>query len=281
MRPSPRNCPRPLPSPQFYDLLGLVAIPAESLFQLVEVLYRFAPHLNVIANSTTPNLITNLFRTSMSTPIPHRSFSLHSPFPLVLSRPLAQAFRWDTSALAEPADSLLRFVTPSPPFSSYSRPLANSLSAGTLDLYAALASYGACYHIAAIASTQVAMLHNPSLSHAPAPLRLLPTLLEARIVRATDPHQTIPDHNTLWSDVTAWSWGASVFHFGYQLRVHDYLRSWSDFWRCSGGSSGKRDFWWSSLQWSKSPDEDSIAGWRRTFSPLRLGPAATPWEPLR
>ena len=97
---------------------------------------------------------------------------------------------------------------------------ANSLSAGTVNLCTALASHGACSHIAAIASTHIARLHNPSLSCAPASLPLFrPTLLEARIVRAPDPHQTIPDHNALWSKVTAWPWDANVPHFGYQLRA--------------------------------------------------------------
>ena len=51
---------------------------------------------------TTPNLISNLLRTSISTLIPHTNPSLSShPSSLVLSRPLTRESAWDTSALAE------------------------------------------------------------------------------------------------------------------------------------------------------------------------------------
>ena len=150
--------------------------------------------------------------------------------------------------MAEPADSPSRFDTPSPPSSSYPRQLAGSLSVCTLDLYASLTSHGACSHIAAIASTHIAELHtyNFSLSCASTLLCLFrPAPLEVRIVPATDPHQTIPDHNPLWSKVTAWSWGPNVIHFGYQLRglspVMD--RFLETFEHSAGGPSDKRDFW--------------------------------------
>ena len=228
-RPSPRNYPRPLPSPSILRHPWICRKPCRISISTG----RSTIPNRLTANSTTPNRITTLFCISISTPIPHRFFPLHNPFPCALLRPLTRASRCDTSALAEPTDSLLRFVTPSPPFSSYPRQLANSLSAGTLGFYAALTSYGTCSHIAAIPSTHIAKLHNPSLSRTSAPLCLFrPALLDARIVRATDPHQTIPNHNALWSGVAAWSWGASVLHFGYQLRIHDYLRLWSDLWRC-------------------------------------------------
>ncbi|KAF9783201.1 hypothetical protein BJ322DRAFT_140937 [Thelephora terrestris] len=225
---------------RFTDVLGFSAIPTESLSQLLEVLYRLAQHSNDIANTivTTPNLISNLFCTFILTPIPPTdSFPPPNPFALTLLRLLARASRSNASVLTEPADSLLRFVTPLPPSSPYPLPLANSLLAGTLDLYAALASYGMYSHIATTASTQFAALHqyilSPSCAWAPLRLSWL-ALLEAWIVCATDPHQTTPSHEILWSQVTAWSWGPNVLHLGNQLNVHDDLQLWTALWRCLG-----------------------------------------------
>ena len=224
--------------PQFSDVLGFATIPAESLSQLLEVLYRLAQHSNDITNTivTTPNLITNLFRTFLLTPIPPTDSSPPpNPLALALLRLLIRASRSNASALAEPADSLLRFITPLPPSSPYPQPLANSLLAGTLNLYAALASYGIYSHIATTASTQFAELHrhilSPSCTSAPLRLSWL-GLLETWIVCATDPHQTTPSHEILWSQVTAWSWGPDVLLFRNQLDVHGDLQLWTALWRC-------------------------------------------------
>jgi len=224
--------------PQFSDVLGFATIPTESLSQLLEVLYRLAQHSNDIANAivTTPNLITNLFRTFLLTAIPPNGSSPPSnPFALALLRLLTRASRSNASALAEPADSLLRFITPLPPSSPYPLPLANYLLAGTLNLYAALASYGIYSHIVTTASTQFAELHRYTFSSSctSAPLRLSWLgLLEAWIVCATDPHQTTPSHEILWSQVTAWSWGPDVLLFRNQLDVHGDFQLWTALWRC-------------------------------------------------
>ena len=224
--------------PRFSDVLGFAAIPTESLSQLLEVLYRLAQHSNDIASSivNTPNLISNLFRTFILTPIPPTSSSPSpNPFALVLLRLLTQASRSNASALAEPADSLLRFVTPLPPSSPFPLLLADSLLASTLDLYSALASYGMYSHIATTASTQFAELHEYILSPSCASASLRPSwlaLLEAWMVCATDPHQTTPSHEILWSQVTAWSWGPNVLHFRDRLTVHDDLQPWAALWRC-------------------------------------------------
>ena len=166
--------------------------------QLLEVLYRLAQHSNDIANTivTTPNLISNLFRTFLLTPIPPTDSSPPpNPFALALLWLLVRASRSNASVLAEPADSLLRFITPLPTSSPYPLPLANSLVAGTLNFYAALASYGMYSHIVTIASTQFVDLHryilSPSCRSAPLCLSWL-GLVEAWIVCATDPHQLHP-----------------------------------------------------------------------------------------
>ena len=223
---------------RFSDVLGSAAVPTESLSQLLEVLYRLAQHSNDIANTvvTTPNLITNLFRTFLLTPIPPTNSSPPpDPFALVLLRLLARASRSNASALAEPADSLLRFITSLPPSSPYPLPLASSLLAGTLNLYAALASYGMYSHIATTASAQFAELHryiiSPSCMSAPLRLSWL-GLLEAWVICATDPHQTTPSHEILWSQVTAWSWGPDVLRFRDQLNVQSDPQLWIALWRC-------------------------------------------------
>ena len=224
--------------PRFSDVLGFSTMPTESLSQLLEVLYRLAQHSNDIANTivTTPNLIDNLFRTFILRPIPptHSSPS-PNPFALVLLRVLVRASRSNASALAEPADSLLRFVTPPPPSSPYPLPLANSLLVGTLNLYTSLASYGIYSHIATTASSQFAELHqyilSPSCPSTPLRLSWL-GLVEAWITCATDPHQTTPSHEILWSQVTAWSWGPDILRFRDQLDVQDDLQLWSALWRC-------------------------------------------------
>ncbi|KAF9646718.1 hypothetical protein BDM02DRAFT_3270795 [Thelephora ganbajun] len=224
--------------PRFSDVLEFAAIPTESLPQMLEVLYRLAQHSNAIANTiaTTPNLITNLFRTFILTPIPPTDSSPPpNPFALVLLRLLTRASRSNACALAELVDSLLRFITPLPPSSPYPLPLANSLLAGTLNLYAVLASYGMYSHIATTASTQFAELHqyilSPSCTSTPLHLSWL-GLLETWIVCATDPHQTTPSHEILWSQVTVWSWGPDVLRFRDQLDMDSDLQLWTALWRC-------------------------------------------------
>ena len=223
---------------RFSDVLGSAAVPTESLSQLLEVLYRLTQHSNDIANTivTTPNLIANLFRTSLLTPIPPTNSSPPpDPFALVLLRLLTRASRSNASALAEPADSLLRFITPLPASSPHPLPLASSLLAGTLDIYSTLASYGMYSHIATTASAQFAELHryiiSPSCVSAPLRLSWL-GLLEAWIICATDPHQTTPSHEILWSQVTAWSWGPDVLRFRDQLSVQSDPQLWIALWRC-------------------------------------------------
>ena len=223
---------------RFSDILGFTTIPVESLSQLLEVLYRLAQHSNNIANTivTTPSLITNLFRTFLLTPIPPADSSPPpNPFALTLLRLLTRASRSNASTLAEPADSLLRFITPLPPSSLHQMPLANSLLASTLNLYAALASYGIYSHVATTASVQFAELHqyilSPSCTSTSLRLSWL-RLLEVWIVCATDPHQTTPSHEILWSQITVWSWGPDVLRFRDQLDGLSDLRLWTVLWRC-------------------------------------------------
>ena len=223
---------------RFSDVLGFPAMSTESLSQLLEILYRLAQHTNDIANSivTAPNLITNLFRTLILTPIPPIDSSPPpNHFALVFLRLLARASRSNASALAELADSLLRFITPLPPSSLYPLSLAISLLTSTLNLYSALASYGMYSHIATTAASQFTELHqyilSPSCTSTPLRLSWL-RLVEAWIVCATDPHQTTPSHEILWSQVIAWSWGPDILRFRDQLNARDDFQLWPAFWRC-------------------------------------------------
>ena len=146
---------------------------------------------------------------------------------------------------------------------------ANSLSAGTVNLCTALASHGACSHIAAIASTHIARLHNPSLSCAPASLPLFrPTLLEARIVRAPDPHQTIMPygvrlqlgHGTRTSHILGINSGHRTAS-GYGPIYGGVRALTCRFLGRTGFLAERRIGLWS----SKPPGEDSIVCRRRPF----------------
>ena len=102
--------------------------------------------------------VTSTHWSCWSTSIPRSYTNIHPTIPLspnsfalILLRLLTRAFRSNASALAEPAHSLLLRIT-SPLPSPCLLPLENPLLAGTLGLYAGIASYGVCLHIATTAS---------------------------------------------------------------------------------------------------------------------------------
>ncbi|KAJ7660981.1 hypothetical protein DFH06DRAFT_1326228 [Mycena polygramma] len=129
------------------------------------------------SDSFHADLIPSLFRAYLMT-------DAANPACISLSRRSRPPTRTNAQALTPPADALLRFVTP------FRRLILRCLTE-TLSFYTALAAYGLYAHIASTAHLQIA-----ALTH----------LLEIWLVCATDPHQTTPAHEILWSQVVAWGW---------------------------------------------------------------------------
>ncbi|KIK78794.1 hypothetical protein PAXRUDRAFT_163007 [Paxillus rubicundulus Ve08.2h10] len=216
--------------PQVADVLSQAALPRESLAQLLAIIHRLAQESNELAETITkaPRLLSSILQTFILTPIPPRDeLPLPNPLALQLLVTLASASRSNASALVEPADALLRFLTLLPPSSTFPISLAVTLLTLTLRFYTVLASYGLYSHIATTASQYFAALgtyvlstqtrtrnevRDTSLSSSsPIQLRITwASLVEAWIVCATDPHATSPPHEVLWSQVCAWGWATEV-----------------------------------------------------------------------
>ncbi|KAH0832381.1 hypothetical protein J3R83DRAFT_13413 [Lanmaoa asiatica] len=210
--------------PQITDVLSHAALPSESLAQLLAIVHWLAQQSNQVADmiTNTSRLVPTILNTFILTPIPPREESVPpNPLALQLLITLASASRSNASALLDPTDALLRFITLLPPSSPYSPALATTLLAYTLRFYTTLASYGFYSHIATTASqifTALAsyILASPSSPHnAPdlvsRQLRIIwVSLVEAWTICATDPHATSPPHEILWSQVRAWGWAADV-----------------------------------------------------------------------
>ncbi|KAF9231920.1 hypothetical protein BU15DRAFT_67919 [Melanogaster broomeanus] len=202
--------------------------------QLLAVLHRLAQESNELAEAivNTSRLIPAILQTFVLTPIPPREDSpLPNPFAIQLLITLASASRANASALLDPADALLRFVTLLPPSSPFGSSLAVSLLTNTLRFYTTLASYGLYCHVATTASQYFSTLgtyvlstqthghsetQEPKLALSSSPsssaqLRVAwASLIEAWIVCATDPHATSPPHEILWSQVSGWEWAMEV-----------------------------------------------------------------------
>ncbi|KAI0058241.1 hypothetical protein BV25DRAFT_1919451 [Artomyces pyxidatus] len=201
---------------QIAAVFGAGALPHESLERLLSILHRLAKHTNDVASAIveTPSLIANVLKLFLLTPIPPRPDSpLPSPLALQLLTTLASSSRATSRALLDPADSLLRFITTLPPSSPYPQPLAVSLLTHTLQLYATFASYGLYSHIATTASEPFARLStyilSPECDSRPL-LTAYARLLEIWTVCATDPHQTTPEHEILWSQISSWGWAEDL-----------------------------------------------------------------------
>ncbi|KAJ7724980.1 hypothetical protein DFH07DRAFT_1003441, partial [Mycena maculata] len=182
--------------------------------RILAILRRLARQTNDIATEivSTPSLISALFRTFLLTGAP--SSPADAVLALELLTTLVTSTRANAQALAAPADALLRFVTALPPAEP-------ALLAGTLTFYAALAAYGLYAHIAGTAHVPLAAL----AAHVCAPRadrgvrRAWASVLAAWTVCATDPHQTTPSHDVLWSQVGAWGWGKDVLALRAELGV--------------------------------------------------------------
>jgi hypothetical protein len=204
----------PLPSflTQVATIFGSAYLPHLSLLQMLAILQRLAMHSNAIADriTDTPSLIANLLRTFILTPIPPLE---NSPPPVPdgirLLNTLASASRLSASKLLDPASALLRFLISFPTSSPYPLPLATSLLTHTLQLYITFGRYGLHAHTATIAAEPLASLASHILSPECDSRPLLTaymTLLGVWTTCASDPHQTTPPHEILWSQISGWGW---------------------------------------------------------------------------
>lgn len=213
--------------PQIADVLSHAALPPESLAQLLAVVHWLAQQSNQVADmiTSTARLVPTILNTFLLTPIPPKDGSVPpNPLALQLLITLASASRSNASALVDPADALLRFVTLHPPSSPYSPALATTLLTYTLRFYTTLSSYGLYSHIATTASQLFAALNSYIVSSPPSlqestkvpdsasrQLRIAwASLIETWTVCATDPHATSPPHEVLWSQICAWGWATDV-----------------------------------------------------------------------
>ena len=204
----------PLPSflTQVATIFGTAYLPHLSLLQLLAILQRLAMHSNAIADriTDTPSLVVNLLRAFILTPIPPLA---NSPPPVPdairLLNTLASASRVSASRLLDPASALLRFLVSSPTLSPYPPPLATSLLTHTLQLYTTFACYGLHAHTATIAAEPLARLASHIISPECDSRPLLTayiTLIGVWTTCASDPHQTTPPHEILWSQISGWDW---------------------------------------------------------------------------
>ncbi|KAI0251104.1 hypothetical protein BJV78DRAFT_1282814 [Lactifluus subvellereus] len=197
------------------------------------------PHLlfNTIADeiTATPSLVANVLRFFVLTPIPPSENSqLPVPDAILLLTTLASASRVSASKLLDPADALLRFVTSSPTSSPYPPPLATTLLARTLRLYTTFARYGLYAHIATTAAEPLARLSSYILSSECNSRPLLTSyisLLGAWITCASDPHQTTPPHEILWSQVSSWGWISDLATLARRLTQEPAdFDTWAELW---------------------------------------------------
>lgn len=222
---------------QSSDVLSLRALPSESLSQILSILYRLAQHSNEIASTilATPNLVPNVMQTFLLCAIPPAESSpLPNPTALDFLNIIALSSRSAASQLLEPSDALLRFVTMLPPSSPYAAPLTTALLTSTLRLYTTLASYGLYSHIATTAAAQFSQVGAYIMSSECQSKRLIAAwtrLLEAWIVCATDPHQTTPGHEILWSQVSGWGWADEVLDLRAKLTANEAdWKIWAGLW---------------------------------------------------
>ncbi|KAF8158446.1 hypothetical protein B0H34DRAFT_797833 [Crassisporium funariophilum] len=202
--------------PQIATILGQGAALPGSSAQLLSVLHRLAQQSNVIATSivAVPGLLPSIMHSFILTPMPPSDSSLQpNPLALQLFCTLALSSRSNAQEVEKFSDSLLRFVTFLPSTSPYPTAITTDLLVLTLRLYTVLASYGLYSHIAGTAVSPLSQLEQYVISEACTSQALVRTwlgLVETWTICAIDPHQTTPDHDILWSQITGWGWHAGV-----------------------------------------------------------------------
>jgi len=246
--------------PQISTNFDAADLPQLSLVQLLAILQRLAMHNNTFADeiTDTPSLIANVFRVFILTPIPPSENSpLPVPAAIYLLTTLATASRISASRLLDPANALLRFLTSTPASSPYPLPLATNLLTQTLRLYTTFARYGLYSHIATTAAEPLAHLSSyvisPECDSRPLLTAYAP-LLAAWTTCASDPHQTTPPHDILWSQVSGWGWISDLPAIAHKLTqdTSDW-DTWAAFWNaeaawlegarhnCVRGGAGERE----------------------------------------
>ncbi|KAL0960553.1 hypothetical protein HGRIS_005591 [Hohenbuehelia grisea] len=205
--------------PQLADIFALGALPKESSAQLLEIVLRLARHSNSIATSIaeTSSLIASIAQrfllTGTSASTLDQDTKSPDPRALELLITVASASRQNAVAIAGPADALLRFITTLPSSSPHDPTLAETLLSGTLRLYTILASYGMYASIATTAVEHFAAVGKYVASEecrSKVLIKRYLELIEAWTVCATDPHQTTPEHELLWSQVVGWAWDEDI-----------------------------------------------------------------------
>ncbi|KAH9480658.1 RNA polymerase II-associated protein 1 [Psilocybe cubensis] len=215
--------------PQVTTILSQGGVPPESASQLLSILHRLTQENSTIATSivTTPKLLSTILQTFLLTPIPHQdssSSTLPDPIALQFFNTLALSSRSNAEEIEKLADSLLRFVVFSSFDSPYPPALAMSLLIFTLRLYKVLASYGLYSHIAGTAVEQLAHIEQFVISEACNSTELTvawANLVEAWTVCATDPHQTTPPHDILWTQVVGWNWNVGISELQERLEARE------------------------------------------------------------
>ncbi|KZV90100.1 hypothetical protein EXIGLDRAFT_771129 [Exidia glandulosa HHB12029] len=203
------------------------ALPAESLDQLLSILSRLARHSletckEIMAFEELVQVVTRLFLPVRHGAMAHAGLPV-PPNPLALSvlRTLAASSREHAQALTETGDTLLRYIVA---LDAGCSPLDFELAAETLRFYECLGRYGLYSHVAGTAAEYFGRILStldsglPLLSSRDRTaqqshwnlLRAYLRLTETWVVCATDPHQTTPEHDLLWSQVTGWDWGRDL-----------------------------------------------------------------------
>ncbi|KAG9088260.1 hypothetical protein FRC06_002150, partial [Ceratobasidium sp. 370] len=188
-------------------------LPRSVLRRLLEVVVRLARQSRAHASAVmgAPELVPEIMRAFIlsGSPYPDAS-SDQADQPDVLAihllTILARSSRQNAGALLDPTDTLLRFVAVLPPTD-----VEPDLLVATLDLYAVLGRYGMYAHIATTAAASFDAL--AQYVRARRNSRLTRSWMRLRVVWtvcATDPHQTTPAHEILWSQVEGWGWGADA-----------------------------------------------------------------------
>ena len=222
--------------PQIASAFGSLALPTESLSQMLAIVHHLAQYSNEFCTriATTENLVANLVQYFLLKPLPPLEDSQPpEPFAIQVLATLASASRSVASSLTGPADALLRFVVTLPSLSPYPQALATSLLVETLRFYTVLASYGLYSHIVTTAHEQFRALGQYVLSSGCRSGYLQESwleLLEAWMVCARDPHRTTPSHDLLWSQVIGWGWCEDVLSLRKMLGP-DNPQVWGKIWR--------------------------------------------------
>ena len=192
------------------------------VLDILFVLSHFSQHARMIVNPDV-GIIAAMMGPHLQSTLDSDSEERQSQATLASIRVLqvlTRSGRDIAATLTGPADVLLRYVTtPLPPLDlsqlpSKGLPAPLGLLTETLIFYSLLVQYGIYANIATVAqnefahigtwlSTTFRVFAEPAIASL---ARAYLNLLEALIVCSTDPHNTTPSHDILWSQVRGWGW---------------------------------------------------------------------------